>query len=74
MAKRTTGLTSHKDIYREKLNKVTHLISQSKKEHYKAKIAEADGDQKVLFRCVNELLRQNLESLQRTGDCPFGEE
>ena len=53
---RTTGLTIHKDIFREKRNIVTHLISNSKKEHYKAKIGDAAGDQKVLFKCVNELL------------------
>ena len=59
---RTTGLTIHKDIYKEKRNKVTHLISQSKKEHYRSKIGDAAGDQKVLFRCVNELLYRSKSS------------
>jgi hypothetical protein len=59
---RDTGLTVHKEIYREQKNKLTHMIENSKKEFYHDKINETKGDQKALFKCVNSLLYRSRSS------------
>jgi hypothetical protein len=41
-----TGLTVHKEIYKEKKMEVIHLIKNSKKDFYKDRLSQKSGDQK----------------------------
>ena len=52
----------HKKMYRDKKNNFTFLITEAKKEHYRTKISESSGDQKQLFRCIDELLNKSKSS------------
>ena len=51
---RKTGLTVHRETYKEERNKVNNLIVNTKQSFYNSKIKDCT-DQKSLFRFVNTL-------------------
>jgi exonuclease III len=55
---RKTGLTVHRETYKEERNKVNNLIVNTKQSFYNSKIKDCT-DQKSLFRFVNTLLGRN---------------
>ena len=59
---RKTKLTVHKQIYKEKQRSLNKMIANSKKNFYSDKLSKSQGDQKQLFRCVNELLNNTKSS------------
>jgi hypothetical protein len=59
---RASGLTVHLDIYKERRNYVTYLIKNAKQKYYSDIITESKGDQKTLFKVVNQLLHKNNTS------------
>ena len=44
-------------------NKVIDMLNDAKKEHFKVEISKNEGDQKALFRIVNELLNKKKVSV-----------
>ena len=60
---RKSGLTVDRKEFTNQRNIFTHMASLAKKDHIKKKVEDCDGDQKLLFRLVNELLgRSNQPS------------
>jgi hypothetical protein len=59
---RRTGLTIHRDIYKEHNAKLVHMIAKAKQDYYKARLEKSSGDQRVLFKCVDDLLNRSKSS------------
>jgi hypothetical protein len=55
---RRTGLTVHREAYKQERNNVNALVVSAKKSFYNAKIHDCN-DQKALFKFVNSLLGKN---------------
>jgi hypothetical protein len=53
---RNSSLEIHRSMYQSKRNHVTHLIDQSKKQHFSRIIHDSTGNQKAFFKTVNQLL------------------
>lgn len=56
---RRTGLTVHKQIFKERKNCLTNTIKIKKKTFVQDKIKKADQSQKALFQCMDELLHKS---------------
>jgi hypothetical protein len=59
---RSTKLTVHRDIYKHHRDKVTMLLEKGKHLHFSKKIDDNSGDQKALFKVINQLLHRKNES------------
>jgi len=55
---RATGLEVHREIFKTLRNKLSHTIRSTKANFYKKQVEECDGDQKKLFRVVDDLMHQ----------------
>jgi hypothetical protein len=60
---RSTKLTVHRDLYKADKNNVTLLIDQSKQKYYTEQIEENTGNQKGLYKVVNQLLHRSNTSV-----------
>ena len=59
---RATGLTIHKDLYKDARNKLNVEIQMSKKCYFQDKISGASSSQGELFKCLNELFNKKRET------------
>ena len=55
---RKSGLTVHKQMYKQQINMVNKLISEAKRSFYSSKIEESSQDPKALFKTVDVLLNR----------------
>ena len=53
---RATGLEVHRDIFKTLRNQLSHTIRSTKANYYKKQVEERGGDQKKLFRVVDDLM------------------
>ena len=67
---RKTGLTVHKDIYKQDCRKVKECIHRSKSEFFRLKIVECDGNQRKLFNIVDSLLGRGKPAALPTAANP----
>ena len=67
---RKTKLTVHRQIYKQKRQIVTELIAQAKKQYYSDRINEKEGDQKALFKVIDELMQRKQASPLPPHDDP----
>ena len=65
---RTSGLTVDRKEFTNQRNIFTHMASLAKKGHIKKKVEDCGGDQKLLFRLVNELLGRSKSTKLPTND------
>ena len=65
---RSTGLTIHKDIYKQKQKEYYTLIKDQKKRHYNDKITDCEST-KQLFKVCNELLGKSKIEAYPTNNC-----
>ncbi len=56
---RKTGLTVHKQVYKESCETIKKLIQKAKSDYFLEQIKDCEGDQKKLFRIVDKLLGHN---------------
>ena len=50
---RSSILTVHHQIYREKCTTFTNIIRQAKRDFYSRKVSDAGSDQKALFKIIS---------------------
>ena len=55
---RKTKLTIHRDLFKEQKRVVSHLIQQTREAFYNRKVEDCRGNQKALFRIVDNLLHE----------------
>ena len=65
---RETGLTVHRQLYKEAKDNVTRLITQAKVSYYKDRIESSEDTQKTLFACVKDLLNENKPAKLPSSD------
>ena len=66
---RQTGLTVHRQIFQERRNNVTSLITSSKRDYYQQKITESSQSQQSLFKCLSELLNKAKSTILPEHAC-----
>ena len=59
---RKTNLTVHREIYTEQRNKLSAMITESKKDYYQQQISDSTSSQSALFKTVDELLSKKRVS------------
>ena len=59
---RRTGLTVHRQIYKELRNKLSKEIRAAKRNYFQSKIVTADQTQTAIFECVNSLFNKTKSS------------
>jgi hypothetical protein len=62
---RQTGLTVHREMYKEKCDQLTSQIQKAKERYEAERIFACGADQRALFRISRGLLQTD------TGDCPL---
>ena len=55
---RRTGLSVHRQMYKDQRTHVTSLIASAKQSYYNGKIVEGSSNNKTLFRIVDKLLHK----------------
>jgi hypothetical protein len=60
---RSSGLTVHREIYKDSRNQVTSLIKKAKISYFTDKIEDCGTDQKKLFNVVDEILGRKKEQV-----------
>ena len=63
---RKTGLTVHRQLYKEQCDRVQESVKRAKPTYFDKKIDECVGDQKRLFRLVDKLLGCGKENTLST--------
>ena len=58
---RSSNLTVHHQIYRDKWTTVTNIIRQAKRDFYSRKVSDAGSDQKALFTLIQTMMNKNRD-------------
>ena len=64
---RSSNLTVHHQIYREKYTTVTNMIRQAKRDFYSRKVSDAGSDQKALFTLSQTMMNKNRDMSSPTN-------
>ena len=64
---RRTGLSVHRQMYKDQRTHVTSLIASAKQSYYNGKIVEGSSNNKILFRIVDKLLHKEKRSTLPTS-------
>ena len=56
---RSSNLTVHHQIFREKCTTVTNIIRKAKRDFYSRKVSDAESDQKTLFTLSQTMMNKN---------------